>query len=97
MKSMESIIFLLSSLGGAVVLTWLTIKAAKLKDMEETISSDKRTQTQYELRVAKRKASAVISLLIGVLLGLLIVLALNKPNQRVFKPHIYESPDSIIE
>jgi len=94
MNSADSTLFILAVLFLIIVGIWYTIKSQKLNDARETVKSDKRSELQYELRRAKTTTNNLVVVLIGILLGIIVVFALGKPqpNQgEKLKP----SPDTI--
>lgn len=80
MNSTDGTLFLLAALFLITVSVWYKIKSQKLDDARATVQADKRSELQYELRRAKTMANNLVTLLIGVLLGIIIVFALGKPQ-----------------
>jgi di/tricarboxylate transporter len=75
----EMFMLLLVLLFIVITITWLILKANRIKDLEDTIVVDKRTVLQDELRTKSRKRGYWVMLLAGALVGLIFVFALDEP------------------
>ena len=78
----EMFMLLLVLLFIVIVITWLILKANRIKDLEDTVAVDKRTVLQDELRTKSRKRGYWVILLAGALVGLIFVFALDEPPAR---------------
>ena len=77
MNSFDSILFMIVAFFAGFCLLLLSRKEKKIKDLQDTVDSDKRLTEQYKLRRQNRKSSTWVILLIGALLAIVFIYFLN--------------------
>lgn len=78
-SSTEMFLFLIVAFFAIVAFGWLIVKNGKMNDLKTTVKQDRRTELQDSLRNKIRILGYVVTILVGSIIAMLFVFALDKP------------------